>query len=71
MNTCIFATHTTLDLKHAEYSLKALLYLQTNTIVWDIFNSSVEKYIKSTFGEHVQILVPEPYGYNLSVILNV
>jgi hypothetical protein len=25
MNTCIFTTHATLDLVHAEYSLKALL----------------------------------------------
>jgi len=37
MNTCIFTTHTTLDLKHADYSLKALLSLQTNDIVWDNF----------------------------------
>lgn len=37
----------------------------------DIFDSSVKDYIKSTFGEHVQIVVPEPYGYNLSIIMNV
>ena len=37
MNTCIFTTHTTLDLKHADYSLKALLSLQTSDIVWDNF----------------------------------
>jgi len=37
MNTCIFTTHTTLDLKHADYSLKALLSLQTDDIVWDNF----------------------------------
>lgn len=37
MNTCIFTTHTTLDLVHAEYSLKALLHLQDTDIVWDNF----------------------------------
>ena len=37
MNTCIFTTHTTLDLKHADYSLKALLSLQTHDISWDNF----------------------------------
>ena len=37
MNTCIFTTHTTLDLKHADYSLKALLSLQTNDIIWNNF----------------------------------
>jgi hypothetical protein len=37
MNTCIFTTHTTLDLKHADYSLKSLLSLQTNDIIWDNF----------------------------------
>jgi hypothetical protein len=37
MNTCIFTTHATLDLVHAEYSLKALLALQTVDIVWDNF----------------------------------
>jgi hypothetical protein len=37
INTCIFTTHATLDLKHADYSLKALLSLQTNDIVWDNF----------------------------------
>jgi hypothetical protein len=37
MNTCIFTTHTTLDLKHADYSLKSLLSLQSNDIVWNNF----------------------------------
>jgi hypothetical protein len=37
MNTCIFATHTTLNLVHAEYSLKALLELQQTGITWDNF----------------------------------
>jgi hypothetical protein len=37
INTCIFTTHTTLDLKHADYSLKSLLSLQTNNIIWDNF----------------------------------
>ena len=37
MNTCIFTTHATLDLTHARYSLKALLELQTQDIVWDNF----------------------------------
>jgi hypothetical protein len=37
MNTCIFTTHTTLDLKHADYSLKSLLSLQTDDIIWDNF----------------------------------
>ena len=37
MNTCIFTTHTTLDLKHAEYSLKSLLGLQSVDIIWDNF----------------------------------
>jgi hypothetical protein len=37
MNTVIFTTHTTLDLNHADYSLKALLSLQTNNIIWDNF----------------------------------
>jgi hypothetical protein len=37
MNTVIFTTHTTLDLKHADYSLKALLALQDTDITWDNF----------------------------------
>jgi hypothetical protein len=37
MNTCIFTTHATLDLTHADYSLKTLLALQTIDIVWDNF----------------------------------
>lgn len=37
MNTVVFTTHTTLDLKHADYSLKALLALQTVDITWDNF----------------------------------
>jgi hypothetical protein len=37
MNTCIFTTHTTLDLNHADYSLKALLLLQDMDIIWDNF----------------------------------
>jgi hypothetical protein len=37
MNTCIFTTHATLDLTHAEYSLKALLQLQDTDIIWDHF----------------------------------
>jgi hypothetical protein len=37
MNTCIFTTHATLDLKHVNYSLKALLSLQTNDIIWNNF----------------------------------
>lgn len=37
MNTCIFTTHTTLDLEHADYSLKSLLNLQTKDILWDNF----------------------------------
>lgn len=37
MNTCIFTTHTTLNLKHAEYSLKSLLGLQSVDVIWDNF----------------------------------
>ena len=37
MNTVIFTTHTTLDLKHADYSLRALLALQTVDITWENF----------------------------------
>lgn len=37
INTCIFTTHATLDYKHASYSLKALLSLQTSDIVWNNF----------------------------------
>lgn len=37
MNTCIFTTHATLNLKHAEYSLKSLLELQSTDIIWDYF----------------------------------
>jgi hypothetical protein len=37
MNTCIFTTHTTLDLKHAKYSLKSLLELQNVDLIWDNF----------------------------------
>lgn len=37
INTCIFTTHTTLNLKHAEYSLKSLLSLQSRDIIWDNF----------------------------------
>ena len=37
MNTVIFTTHTTLDLKHADYSLKSLLALQDTDIIWDNF----------------------------------
>jgi len=37
MNTCIFTTHTTLNLEHAKYSLKSLLELQNTDIVWDNF----------------------------------
>jgi hypothetical protein len=37
MNTVIFTTHPTLDLKHADYSLKSLLALQDTDIVWDNF----------------------------------
>ena len=37
MNTCIFTTHATLDLRHAEYSLKSLLQLQNEDIEWDYF----------------------------------
>jgi hypothetical protein len=37
MNTCIFTTHTTLDLEHARYSLESLLALQEESITWDKF----------------------------------
>jgi hypothetical protein len=37
MNTCIFTTHATLDLSHAEYSLKSLFQNQTEDISWDNF----------------------------------
>ena len=37
MNTCIFTTHATLDLNHADYSLRSLLELQSEDIVWDNF----------------------------------
>lgn len=37
MNTCIFTTHTTLNLEHAKYSLKSLLHLQNEDINWDYF----------------------------------
>ena len=37
MNTCIFTTHTTLDLKHVDYSLKSLLSLQNTDINWNNF----------------------------------
>jgi len=37
MNTVIFTTHTNLDLKHAKYSLKALLALQDTDITWTNF----------------------------------
>jgi hypothetical protein len=37
MNTIIFTTHATLDLNHADYSLKALLALQDMNIIWDNF----------------------------------
>ena len=37
MNTCIFTTHATLDLTHAEYSLKSLFQNQTKDISWDNF----------------------------------
>ena len=36
-NTLIFTTHATLDLKHADYSLKSLLTLQDTDIIWDNF----------------------------------
>ena len=39
MNTCIFTTHATLNLVHAEYSLKALLQLQDTDIVWNHFKT--------------------------------
>lgn len=37
INTCIFTTHTTLDKLHAEYSLRSLLQLQTEDVLWDNF----------------------------------
>jgi hypothetical protein len=37
MNTVIFTTHTTLDLKHADCSLKSLLTIQNADIIWDNF----------------------------------
>ncbi len=37
LNTCIFTTHTTLNIEHAEHSLKSLLALQTQDITWDNF----------------------------------
>lgn len=37
MNTCIFTTHTTLNLEHANYSLKSLLGLQNCDMIWDNF----------------------------------
>lgn len=37
INTCIFTTHTTLDVIHADYSLRSLLQLQTEDVIWDNF----------------------------------
>jgi len=57
MNTCIFCTHTTLDQEHAEYSLKALLALQTVYIVWDhfvIYNTHEHKISNSKIIELIQ-----------------
>jgi predicted O-methyltransferase YrrM len=36
-----------------------------------VFDESVNEHIRKTFGKDVQVAVPEPYGYNLSIIMNI
>jgi hypothetical protein len=74
MNTCIFTTHTTLDLKHAEYSLKSLLQLQNEDIKWNNFvvynthehevsNQDLKKIIlKYDTKKYIQNLLVFPYN---------
>jgi hypothetical protein len=78
MNTCIFTTHATLNLKHAEYSLKSLLKLQNTNIIWDNFviyntqehklsnNDLVDLIKQSDINSYIKNLLIFPYDPELN-----